>query len=218
MMAGGMAGACQIIITTPMELLKIQMQDAGRVAAQAKAVLSLLTDWKRDQDIVLSKLSSDFAEINYRTHTIQLEKRVDDLQRSSRSSGIEIRNVNDMETDVDLSSIVLKICKAIQSPMVKLNLRYEKKDPAGQLLLSCRPCSREAKYLLDAARIFNKDRPVTNKLNTGHIVIDGPFMPIYVSVSLPGFLKQLFYKARVFAKSNNYKYCWYGKLFIREND
>ncbi|CAH0402496.1 unnamed protein product [Chilo suppressalis] len=37
MLAGGLAGACQIIITTPMELLKIQMQDAGRVAAQAKA-------------------------------------------------------------------------------------------------------------------------------------------------------------------------------------
>ncbi|XP_026735671.1 mitochondrial glutamate carrier 1-like isoform X2 [Trichoplusia ni] len=37
MIAGGAAGACQIIITTPMELLKIQMQDAGRVAAQAKA-------------------------------------------------------------------------------------------------------------------------------------------------------------------------------------
>lgn len=37
MVAGGLAGLCQIIITTPMELLKIQMQDAGRVAAQAKA-------------------------------------------------------------------------------------------------------------------------------------------------------------------------------------
>lgn len=36
MVAGGLAGFCQIIITTPMELLKIQMQDAGRVAAQAK--------------------------------------------------------------------------------------------------------------------------------------------------------------------------------------
>lgn len=35
-LAGGAAGFCQIIITTPMELLKIQMQDAGRVAAQAK--------------------------------------------------------------------------------------------------------------------------------------------------------------------------------------
>lgn len=30
MIAGGGAGMCQIIVTTPMELLKIQMQDAGR--------------------------------------------------------------------------------------------------------------------------------------------------------------------------------------------
>jgi len=36
MLAGGCAGFCQIVITTPMELLKIQLQDAGRVAAQAK--------------------------------------------------------------------------------------------------------------------------------------------------------------------------------------
>ncbi|KAK6985728.1 mitochondrial glutamate carrier 1 [Biomphalaria glabrata] len=31
-LAGGSAGLCQIIITTPMELLKIQLQDAGRSA------------------------------------------------------------------------------------------------------------------------------------------------------------------------------------------
>jgi solute carrier family 25 glutamate transporter 18/22 len=36
MLAGACAGFCQIVITTPMELLKIQMQDAGRVAAEAK--------------------------------------------------------------------------------------------------------------------------------------------------------------------------------------
>lgn len=36
MLAGGLAGLCQIIITTPMELLKIQLQDAGRITAQAK--------------------------------------------------------------------------------------------------------------------------------------------------------------------------------------
>lgn len=32
MISGGAAGLCQIIITTPMELLKIQLQDAGRTA------------------------------------------------------------------------------------------------------------------------------------------------------------------------------------------
>lgn len=40
MLAGGGAGLCQIVVTTPMELLKIQGQDAGRTAAsgqQAKA-------------------------------------------------------------------------------------------------------------------------------------------------------------------------------------
>ncbi|XP_075675497.1 mitochondrial glutamate carrier 1-like [Dermatophagoides pteronyssinus] len=31
MIAGSLAGLCQIVITTPMELLKIQLQDAGRV-------------------------------------------------------------------------------------------------------------------------------------------------------------------------------------------
>lgn len=32
MAAGGMAGLCQIVVTTPMELLKIQMQDSGRTS------------------------------------------------------------------------------------------------------------------------------------------------------------------------------------------
>lgn len=31
MVAGCGAGTCQVIITTPMEMLKIQLQDAGRV-------------------------------------------------------------------------------------------------------------------------------------------------------------------------------------------
>lgn len=39
MLAGGCAGFCQIIITTPMELLKIQLQDAGRVAAQTNLAM-----------------------------------------------------------------------------------------------------------------------------------------------------------------------------------
>ena len=33
MAAGAGAGMCQIIVTTPMELLKIQLQDAGRTGS-----------------------------------------------------------------------------------------------------------------------------------------------------------------------------------------
>lgn len=36
MLAGCGAGVCQVVITTPMEMLKIQLQDAGRLAAQQR--------------------------------------------------------------------------------------------------------------------------------------------------------------------------------------
>ncbi|KAJ3601855.1 hypothetical protein NHX12_029617 [Muraenolepis orangiensis] len=39
MLAGCGAGMCQVVITTPMEMLKIQLQDAGRLAAQRKPVV-----------------------------------------------------------------------------------------------------------------------------------------------------------------------------------
>lgn len=39
-LSGGGAGLCQIIITTPMELLKIQLQDAGRLAKTGTSVIS----------------------------------------------------------------------------------------------------------------------------------------------------------------------------------
>ena len=44
MMAGGSAGLCQIVVTTPMELLKIQMQDAGRVASEGNKFVDII-DW-----------------------------------------------------------------------------------------------------------------------------------------------------------------------------
>ena len=50
MVAGGSAGLCQIVITTPMELLKIQLQSAGQQAASAskgkyQGGVSLLVSW-----------------------------------------------------------------------------------------------------------------------------------------------------------------------------
>lgn len=53
MASGGLAGACQIIITTPMELLKIQMQDAGRVKSGPGA--PKLSAWGLTKDLVRAK-------------------------------------------------------------------------------------------------------------------------------------------------------------------
>ncbi|MBN3289524.1 GHC1 protein, partial [Polypterus senegalus] len=42
MLAGCGAGTCQVIVTTPMEMLKIQLQDAGRIAAQKKLMSEVI--------------------------------------------------------------------------------------------------------------------------------------------------------------------------------
>ncbi|TNN82344.1 Mitochondrial glutamate carrier 1 [Liparis tanakae] len=46
MLAGCCAGMCQVVITTPMEMLKIQLQDAGRLAAQQRMAPSVATTLK----------------------------------------------------------------------------------------------------------------------------------------------------------------------------
>uniref|UniRef100_A0A7N6BD05 Mitochondrial glutamate carrier 1 n=1 Tax=Anabas testudineus TaxID=64144 RepID=A0A7N6BD05_ANATE len=46
-LAGCCAGMCQVIITTPMEMLKIQLQDAGRLAAQQRVMPSVVTQVTR---------------------------------------------------------------------------------------------------------------------------------------------------------------------------
>ncbi|KAL2724355.1 mitochondrial glutamate carrier 1 [Vespula squamosa] len=52
MLAGGLAGACQIVITTPMELLKIQMQDAAGKTVPKVSALSLTKDLLRQRGIL----------------------------------------------------------------------------------------------------------------------------------------------------------------------
>ncbi|XP_026009192.1 mitochondrial glutamate carrier 1 isoform X1 [Maylandia zebra] len=46
MLAGCCAGMCQVIVTTPMEMLKIQLQDAGRIAAQQRVMPAVVTTLK----------------------------------------------------------------------------------------------------------------------------------------------------------------------------
>ncbi|KAM6977081.1 mitochondrial glutamate carrier 1-like [Aplochiton taeniatus] len=46
MLAGCGAGMCQVVITTPMEMLKIQLQDAGRLAAQQRIMPTVVPSLK----------------------------------------------------------------------------------------------------------------------------------------------------------------------------
>uniref|UniRef100_A0A8D3E1Q1 Mitochondrial glutamate carrier 1 n=1 Tax=Scophthalmus maximus TaxID=52904 RepID=A0A8D3E1Q1_SCOMX len=58
MLAGCCAGMCQVTVTTPMEMLKIQMQDAGRLAAQQRVMPSVVTALKMGGTSAVLSLSA----------------------------------------------------------------------------------------------------------------------------------------------------------------
>ncbi|KAJ8710573.1 hypothetical protein PYW08_009088 [Mythimna loreyi] len=161
-----------------------------------------------------------------RAYIIELEKKVDDLQNSSRSSCFEIRNipVSEKETTEDLTSLVLQTCNALQVPLKSTDLRDVYRMPGRKG--SNRPIVADLisvplkKQVLDAIRAFNKERSPAEKLNSGHIGIKGESKPVYVADHLPNSLRQLFYEARKFASAHDYKFCWSqnNKIFLRKRE
>uniref|UniRef100_A0A8C2AW86 Solute carrier family 25 member 22a n=1 Tax=Cyprinus carpio TaxID=7962 RepID=A0A8C2AW86_CYPCA len=55
MLAGCGAGTCQVIVTTPMEMLKIQLQDAGRIGCMAGSTAAVAVN---PVDVIKTRLQS----------------------------------------------------------------------------------------------------------------------------------------------------------------
>lgn len=164
--------------------------------------------------------------MDQREYIITLEKKIEDLQHSSRSSTIEIRNIpqRENESTSEITSTVLETCKAIHTTVTATELRdvYRMPGKKGTTKpIICEFTSVNLKHkILEAVRNYNKDRPLNDKLNTETLGFSGPRHPIYIGERLPGIQRQLFYEARNFAKQNNYKFCWTrnGRLFLREKE
>lgn len=209
------------------EIIEIKNQNAEIKKTNCETLKSIEI-LNKDYECIkssLQKLEKENSE--QRVYILELEKKVVDLQRCSRSANIEIRNVpaSDKESTAHLISTVNKICSTIlPSSNVSLELRDVYRLPGKKGIN--RPIVAEFKsvpvknQVLEAARTFNKGLPQAEKLNTGHIGVPGALKTIYIDEHLPGSLRQLFYEARVFARNNSYQYCWCrnGKIYLRKEE
>ncbi|XP_067849820.1 mitochondrial glutamate carrier 1 isoform X2 [Heptranchias perlo] len=81
MLAGCGAGTCQVIVTTPMEMLKIQLQDAGRLAAQQKLMAA--------QAVPSSPSGSPISSTSHTTSSIKSQRSATQITKELlRSKGI----------------------------------------------------------------------------------------------------------------------------------
>lgn len=211
-------------LTSEIKDLKLQNLEIQKTNVETLKTIEFLSN---DYDCIKKSLQKIEKEnLEQRIYITNLEKKVADLQRGSRSSAIEIRNVpaREKETIGELTSIVLKTCNIIQpsskSPELRDIYRLPGKKGSNRPIVAEFQNVPVKNQFLDACRSFNKGLPPAEKLNTSHIGIPGEPKPVYVAEHLPATQRQLFYEARMFAKSNKYKFCWChnGKILLRERE
>lgn len=211
-------------LTSELTEIKLQNAEIQKTNAETLKTVEFLS---QDYDCIkksLQKLERENSE--QRNYILNLEKKVQDLQLSSRSSCIEIRNVPEIEKETarDLTSIVLKTCETIKPssnpPQLRDVYRLPGKKGSNRPIVAEFLTVPSKNQVLDACRSFNKGLPSTEKLNTGHIGVPGEAKPVYIADHLPRTQRQLFFEARSFAKTNKYKFCWSqnGKIFLRERE
>lgn len=154
------------------------------------------------------------------------EDQLEELQRSNRNSGIEIRNIpaNPKETKANLVETTQKIFSFLKVPYdhhtIKDCYRSGKLDDKGTRPITVELCSNIVRSdLLVTLRKYNQDHQ-NAKLNSSLIGLDKLSNAVYVTELLTAKSKKLFYLARGAAVTHKYAYCWtsYGKVYLRKQE
>lgn len=154
-------------------------------------------------------------------YILNLENKITNLQQSSRSSCIEIRNIpaEQDESPSHLTSHVVNTGKVLAVNIQSSEVRDIYRTGKNKIIVAELKSVQMKNEILAAARKYNASRDGDQKLNTTQIGIKGRPTPIFVSEYLAGSDRKLFYMAREFAKNNNYQFCWVrnGNIFIKKD-
>ncbi|KOB74211.1 Zinc finger DNA binding protein [Operophtera brumata] len=205
-------------LRSSIESFKSEMSDLARTIE----FLSQKQDTYQDK---IAKLESE-KEDNHRIIQV-LETRVDILERKSRNSCIELRNVpktKQSEAKSHLCDVItslgntldVKILEQDISDIYRVNTKIESTNPIVVEFVS----ALKKETLLNTIKRFNKGKKKEDKLNTRHVKIEGPARPVFVSESLTQKAKKLFFLSRDFAKTHGYDYCWTsnGNVYLRKKE
>ncbi|KAH9644272.1 hypothetical protein HF086_003771 [Spodoptera exigua] len=156
-----------------------------------------------------------------------LQSKVDLLERTSRASMIEIRNVpkQEAENKTTLSNIVKTVGEVLSYPIADSDIRDvirtmpKKNDQNASPILVEFTTVNMKDNVIKKTREFNKKHK-TNKINTTHLKLAGLPKPIYIAESLTTSAKQIYYHARQMVSNKEIHSSWtsFGRIFIKTTD
>ncbi|XP_053619462.1 uncharacterized protein LOC128680381 [Plodia interpunctella] len=175
-------------------------------------------------DDLLNKVQTlETTNRSYEQKIESLESKIEVLERNSRTSSVEIRNVpkQNVENKLFLRSLVKRACETVQQPLSDSDIndvyRLKTKKETGNHIIVNFTSTICKDGFINQCRAYNKTHK-ENKLNTSHIGLPGPSKPIFVDELLTSLGKRLAYLARQLVKENSYHSTWtsYGKVYLRK--
>ncbi|XP_045456483.1 uncharacterized protein LOC123666437 [Melitaea cinxia] len=207
--------------------------------AQLRAVIEGLNEQNAELKKSIERMSGKYDEFLIQIKNLEqqknedkktithLEDRIDYLERKSRSTGLEIKNVPKLENETKerLCNVVKNLGKVlnldVNSNSIKDIYRTNpKKDKLHKPIIVEFNTVLLKDKILQNIKTFNKSKKKEEKLNTSHLQFNQPVNPIFVTETLTTRTQKLFYLARTFQKSHGFTYCWtsHGVIYLRKDE
>lgn len=218
------------------EMFKTFSREQDKRFQELHSTISLLSEQNKElkqsvcmmsdkYDEFLRKINSLESERKADKKTISdLEDKLDALERKSRLSAVEIRNIpkSDEESKESLCNIVGSLGKILDVDIDHLGIkdihRINSKDNTDPIIVDFTTRLLKDKFIKGVKK-FNNLKSKPEKLNTTHVNPVYQKKPVYITESLTHKSHRLFYLARTFQKSHGYTFCWTtnGLIYLKKN-
>lgn len=161
-----------------------------------------------------------------REYITLLEEKVEDLQRETRKSNIQIKNVPKVanESEQELINMVVKLSENIGCSVARADIKdiyrvKNKREENNSPIVVELSSTILRKDFIRSTKTFNirhKEKLCAKHL--GHTKSE--YTPVYISEQLTARGARLHFVARDLVKSKGYKFCWtaYGRIYVRKNE
>lgn len=196
------------------------------IMTQNQAIQKSVETMSIKHEQLLTKIDTlERENSEYRNRVLALENKVDMLEKNSRSTLLEIRNLPKQKTENKgvLTSILKTLSSTLDTnkPIEESEIRDVYRNKSNTVIVEFTTATRKENIIINY-KIFNKNKRERKEppLNSEHLKLSGAPLTIFISESLTSKARHLFYLARENVKAKKLASAWtsYGKVYVRKEE
>lgn len=205
--------------------IKTSLQSLQQSTINIEQNIALLTSQNEEFQKKFEQLEAEVKRDREYIHI--LEDKVEDLQRTSRKTCIELKNVprKPSENRDDLIKMVtclaknvsLELCERDIKDVFRIKQRNDR-EKNSPIILELGSTILKSDLLKKVKEFNTKTKNKLQAKHLGHKTSEDT--PVYIAEQLTAKGARLYFLSRNLAKTKQYKYCWtaFGKVYVRKDD